>query len=319
MGFVDRLLDRSIVFSFDRSGFLRHRRDFGDPALDVDLTGKVALVTGANSGLGFASSAALARRGADVHLLCRSLERGDTARRRLRDETGSESVHLERLDVSSLEDVRRFAERFGPSRVDVLVHNAGVLPPRRIETAEGLELTWATNVVGPYLLTHLLRPRLEAAENGRVVNVSSGGMYAVRLTTSDRAWLRRRFDGVKAYAETKRAEVVLTELWAKRLWGTRVTVNAMHPGWADTPSVRTSIPGFHRVMRRRLRTWEEGADTVVWLAAAPELAKTTGGFFFDRMPAPTHLMARTVESEEARAELWARCRWDAGLDEETRR
>lgn len=302
MSLLDRALDKSIVFSFDRSGFERHRASFADPDLNVDLTGRRILVTGANGGLGFATASALAARGATVHLLCRSLERGEAARARI-----DGDVHVDRIDVSDLGDVRRFAGSFEPDHVDVLIHNAGVLPSERTITDDGLELTWATNVVGPFLLTHLLAPCLRG---GRVIHVSSGGMYPVRLTTSDTRWERRPFDGVRAYAETKRAQVVLTEQWAERL--DDVAVFAMHPGWADTPGVASSIPGFHRVMRHRLRTPEQGADTIVWLAISGE--GESGGFYFDRAEAPKHMMSRTRETPEQRAALWALCSKDAGID-----
>ncbi len=311
-GLIDRALDKSIVFSFDRSGYLRHEKRFEDPRIEVDLTGRSVLITGANSGLGFATAAGLARRNATVHMLCRSEARGAAAREKIPGTRGGQDVRLHRLDVSNLADVRRFAASFEPP-VDVLVHNAGVLPDERIETPEGLELTWATNVVGPFLLTHLLRSKLEASTDARVINVSSGGMYGASLQTADPQWRRRKFDGVNAYAETKRAEVVLTELWAERLRGTTVTVAAMHPGWADTPSVKTSIPRFHRVMRHRLRSWDEGADTIVWLAASPNVPKT-GAFFFDRRPAPTHLLPNTKETPAERDRLWSLCEEAAGLE-----
>ncbi len=309
MNVIDRLLDKSIVFSFDRSGFERHRASFADPELRVDLNGRRMLVTGANSGLGFATTRALAERGATVYILCRSLERGEAAKAEL-----SGDVHLERLDVSDLGDVRRFAESFGPDRVDVLIHNAGVLPNAKSLTPDGLELTWATNVVGPFLLTHLMRSRLAASEDARVINVSSGGMYTTRLTTSDTRWERRDFDGVQAYAETKRAEVVLTEQWAERLAPEGIAVHAMHPGWADTPGVKTSIPRFHQMTKHRLRTWEQGADTTVWLAASPEVRGVSGKFYFDRQEAPTHIVERTKETASQRDELWARCCEDAGIE-----
>jgi 1-acyl-sn-glycerol-3-phosphate acyltransferase len=147
----DAILDRSIVWSFDRSGFLRHARRFRAEDLDVDLTGRVCLVTGANSGIGRAAATALAVRGADVYLLCRDAARGEEAVNAIRRTTGSNRVHLEVVDVSDLSSIRAFAERYAPPRVDVLIHNAGVLPATRRETPQGLELTLATNVVGPVL------------------------------------------------------------------------------------------------------------------------------------------------------------------------
>ncbi|HVO24915.1 MAG TPA: SDR family NAD(P)-dependent oxidoreductase [Candidatus Margulisiibacteriota bacterium] len=188
---LDAVLDRSILFSFDRSGFLRHARNFrpGDP--DVDLTGRVCVVTGANSGIARAAATALAARGAEVWLLCRDRGRGEEAVASIRKATGNRRVHLEVVDVSHLAAVRAFVERFAPARVDVLIHNAGVLPATRQESPEGLELTLATNVIGPFLLTHLLQAKLAAATGARVIFVSSGGMYAQRLSLDDLNRIRR--------------------------------------------------------------------------------------------------------------------------------
>jgi NAD(P)-dependent dehydrogenase (short-subunit alcohol dehydrogenase family) len=132
-------------------------------------------------------------------------------------------------------------------------------------------------------------------------------MYTRRLALDDPGFAGRPYDGVVAYAETKRAQVVLAELWAERLAGTSVVVNAMHPGWADTPAVRSSLPRFHRVMRHVLRTPAEGADTVVWLVASPRGREHTGRFFFDRKPRATHLLPFTRESEAERRALWELC------------
>lgn len=309
----DAILDRSILWSFDRSGFLRHAHRFRDDDLDVDLTGRVCLITGANSGIGRAAAAALASRRADVLLLCRDRVRGEAAVNAIRRETGNDRVHLEVVDVSHLASVRAFAERYAAPRVDVLIHNAGVLPATRQETPEGLELTLATNVIGPFLLTHLLRAKLAAAGGARVIFVSSGGMYAQRLSLDDLQWTQRQFDGVTAYAQTKRMQVILTELLARRWARERITVHAMHPGWADTPAVRSSIPRFYRVMRKRLRTPEEGADTVVWLAVA-NMTMPSGRFWLDRAPQPTHVLPFTVEAPRDRARLWRTCERLAGLE-----
>ncbi len=290
MTVLDRLLDASVVFSFDRGGFERHARDFTAlPRVD----GQTVLITGANSGLGLWSARALARLGARVVLLCRDPQRGEVARAELSREG---EVELHQLDVSSLAAVRRFtAEWTRP--IDVLVNNAGVLPDRLTRTDEGHELTFATNVLGP----HLLRKGLSAhlAAGAKVITVSSGGMYPVRLSLRVLQGDVTPFDGVNAYAQTKRAEVILNELWALKD-PSRFSA-AMHPGWAETPSVRTSLPRFHAVMKGRLRTPEQGADTIVYLAVAPSLP--SGRFWFDRREAPTHLLARTQERPGDRERL----------------
>jgi NAD(P)-dependent dehydrogenase (short-subunit alcohol dehydrogenase family) len=301
------LVDPTIVFSFDRNGFRIHSLAFDPSDLDVDLAGRRAVVTGANSGIGFEAARALADLGAEVILLCRDAERGETAATRIREETGNARVRAEVCDVSSLESVRKLAAVLGDEPLHVLVHNAGGLPDERIETPEGLELCWATHVAGPHLLTKLLQPALERADDARVIWVSSGGMYTRRLNLDDPAWKKRKYDGVLAYAETKRAQVVLSELWAQRLRRHGISVSAMHPGWADTPGVQSSIPGFHRVTRAILRTPAEGADTVVWLAAAPGAAERSGRFFFDRVARRTHLIPGTEEPQKARRALWRRC------------
>ena len=308
---LDAVLDRTILFSFDRSGFLRHAGRFAPGDLDVDLTGRVCVVTGANSGIGRAAATALAARGAGVWLLCRDRGRGEEAVASIRKATGNRRVSLAVVDVSHLAAVRAFAEGFAPARVDVLIHNAGVLPATRQQNPEGLELTLATNVIGPFLLTHLLRPKLAATTGARVIFVSSGGMYSQRLSLDDLEWTQRPFDGVTAYAQTKRMQVILTGLLARRWAGAGIAVHAMHPGWADTPSVRSSIPRFWQLMRKRLRTPEEGADTIVWLAVAPALP--SGRFWFDRAPQPTQLLLFTTERPRDRARLWRTCARLAGL------
>jgi NAD(P)-dependent dehydrogenase (short-subunit alcohol dehydrogenase family) len=302
------VLDPTILFSFDRTGFLLHRTQFRADDLAVDLSGRVCLVTGANSGLGQATATALARLGADVWLLCRDAERGEAALAEMRRATRSRRLHLELVDLARQSSVREFARRFTEPRVDVLVHNAAVLPDARATTEDGIELALATNLIGPFLLTQLLLPRLRLAPAARVILVSSGGMYTQPLVVDELLAPRKgEFDGVAQYARTKRAEVVLAELWAERLNGTNMTVNSMHPGWADTPAVRTSLPRFHRVMRPLLRSAEEGADTIVWLAACPRIEGMTGLFWFDREPRRTHYVPWTRESAAERERLWQVC------------
>jgi NAD(P)-dependent dehydrogenase (short-subunit alcohol dehydrogenase family) len=302
---LDRLLDASIFFSFDRSGFRRHAAAFGPDDLEVDLSGRICLVTGANSGIGFETSLGLAERGATVWMLCRDRGRGEAALRELRRRTGSRRARLALLDVSDPGSVRDFAAGFAPARVDVLVHNAGVLPAERILTLDGHELTLATHVLGPWRLTQALLPRLRASTDPRVIFVSSGGMYTQRLSLADCEWQRRRYDGVLAYAQTKRMQVALARLLARDLPGG--TVSAMHPGWADTPAVRSSLPRFWDAMKDRLRTPAEGADTVLWLAASEAARGRSGRFWFDRAVRSPHLLPWTRESVADRAALRAFC------------
>jgi len=307
LGKLRPLLDTSPLGSFDRIGFRRHALTFDPGDLDVDLFGQRCLVTGANSGIGFETARALADLGARVVLLCRNPERGRAAVDSIKASTGNRQVELFELDMSDLSAVEAAAIELSKEPVDVLVHNAGVLPEERIETADGLELTFATHIGGPHRLTQGLRSALENAEGARVIWVSSGGMLTRRLNVEDPQWVDRTYDGVTAYAETKRAQVVLAKLWAKSFKDSNVNVNSMHPGWADTPSVSNSLPRFHRVTEAILRTPEEGADTVVWLAASAAAGGETGQFFFDRQAVRTHWIPSTRESESDRRTLWEMC------------
>ena len=301
------LLDPTIVFSFDRTGYWVHSLTFNPDDLDVDLHGRRCLVTGANSGIGFETALALADLGARVTLLCRSLVRGEEAAQRIRQQTGSQQVEVMQLDLSDLDQVAEVGAVLAQQPVDVLIHNAGVLPEERVLTPQGLEQTFATHVAGPHLLTLCLAAALSESTSGRVVWVTSGGLYTQRLDTTDLDWSERPYDGVRAYAQTKRMQLVMAELWAEVLGSDHVAVNAMHPGWADTPAVRESLPRFHAITESILRTPAEGADTVVWLAASDAGAALTGQFVFDRKPRRTVLLPGTASPEGEAGKLWQMC------------
>jgi dehydrogenase/reductase SDR family member 12 len=314
---LDTILDRTVVAGYTSAGYrIRSRAWDADDLPSMD--GRTVLVTGATSGLGVAAAERFAQLGASVRLLARSEERGERARAAVVEATGNRDVRTWLCDVSDLRDVRAFAERFtvDEPRLDVLVNNAGVLPPERALSADGNELTLATNVLGPFLLTNLLIPRLTESAPARVINVSSGGMYTQRLHVEDLQSTSERFDGPTVYARTKRAQVILTELWAQRLAGTGVVVHAMHPGWADTPGVASSLPRFHRLTGPLLRSPGQGADTIVWLGAAAEPGESSGGFWHDRRQRPTHRVPWTRETPEDRERLWHECErltgWHAG-------
>ena len=303
---IDTALDRTIAPGYSRLGLAVRRRLGTWPADPLRMDGKVVLVTGASSGLGRAAAARLARLGADVKVLTRDSDRSAKLARELAKETGGR-VGGVTCDVSDLTSVRRFTGRFAAAedRLDVLVNNAGVMPPERTETADGVELTFATHVLGPHVLIERLSPLLEAAAPSRVINVSSGGMYSQRLAIDDLQSERGSYRKNAVYAKTKRAQVVLTHEWARRLEPAGVAVQSMHPGWADTQGVRDSLPGFSKVTRGIIRDVDEGADTIVWLAASPEAQHPTGAFWHDRRVRPEHYLPRTKESPGDAARLWA--------------
>lgn len=222
-----------------------------------------------------------------------------------------------RCDLSDLDDVRALGAQLAHAhpRVHALVDNAGVLPTSRVRTRQGLELAFATNVLAGFALTEALRGSLEAAgtaeDPARIITMSSGGMYTQRL---DLRLLQDEdtnaaYDGIVAYAQTKRAQVILNGLLAAVL-GPTVACAAVHPGWARTPGVATSLPTFNRVMGPFLRSPAEGADTMVWLVASmASLAHLKQGqrFFRERAPRPEHLRAGTREDDATRRALWELC------------
>jgi NAD(P)-dependent dehydrogenase (short-subunit alcohol dehydrogenase family) len=302
---VDTALDRSVV-GYTRLGYAVRSRGWESPG-DQPLAGRVVAITGATSGIGLAAAELLARGGARVILLVRDLERGGRAKAELTARVGGAEVHLYRCDLASLDSVRRCAATLTEElpALDVLVNNAGVLTAQRELSEDGIELCLATNVIGPFLLTAQLVPLLTRSGAGRVITVSSGGMYAARLHLEDLQLEREHFDGVRAYARSKRAEVVLNELWAERLETDGVACHAMHPGWVETPGLSASLPRFRRALRPLLRTPEQGADTIAWLARAASLG--TGGFWHDRRRRPTHYLPWTRESAKDRDRLWKEC------------
>lgn len=313
------VFDGLVAPAYGRPGFVARRATWDPQALDVDLRGRTYLVTGASTGLGLATATGLCARGATVHIVGRDATRGEQALATLRAVAGPspvDRVHLHLADLALLREVRGLAARIdgAVARLDGLVNNAGVLLNQREETSEGLERTFATNVLSPFLLTHLLVPKLARAAPARVVVVSSGGMYSQRLDVDDLQQRKAPYDGVRAYAQAKRAEVLLTERAAACLSQRGIIAQAMHPGWADTPGVRTSLPRFHELTRRFLRSSEEGADTILWLLLAPEALAGPGRFWFDRMARRAHLPLLRTRSSAADVELlWQECHRLCGL------
>ena len=312
---ADALLDRTLI-GYSNIGYALRRAWWPPDPAHGALEGATAVVTGAKTGLGKAAAIGLARLGANVRIAVRDRPGGEAAARGIERAVPGANVLVDMCDVSLLGSVREFAARID-APVHVLVHNAGVMPPERRETPEGNELMLATHVLGPHLMTALLQPALGQAAHASVIWVSSGGMYGQRLAAHDMQCRAGPYRPAIGYARTKRMQVVLARLWAGRLTASGVSSDAMHPGWSDTPGVATSLPRFRTLMRPLLRTPQQGADTIVWLAATRvnREPRETGLFWHDRTPRPEHYLRSTVESAGDREALWQACQTLTGLSD----
>ncbi|QWC85427.1 SDR family NAD(P)-dependent oxidoreductase [Nocardioidaceae bacterium] len=305
-GLADRLLDLTIAPGYTRVGMTLRRTWWPeDPAPDA-LAGRTVAVTGSNSGLGEATALGLARLGARVLMLCRTMDKAEAAKRRIEAKVPGADLVLIETDVADLDAVEQVAEKVlaVTDTLHALVHNAGVMPPERSTSPQDHEMTLAVHVLGPHKLTYLLRHALAADGDGRVVWMSSGGMYSQKLREDDLQFTDGEYDGVTAYARTKRMQVHLAERWARELADLGVSVHSAHPGWADTPGVQDSLPGFYKITKPFLRDAAEGADTVVWLAASPRAGEVSGEFWQDRAPRPTAYLGLNQPSADQTASLW---------------
>ena len=277
---------------------------------DVDLSGKTIIVTGANSGIGKFAPRGLARMGASVIMVARSRERGEKALKELQTATASNSVRLMLCDLSSQVSIREFAAAFESEndRLDVLLNNAGSNYFKRHESVDGLELTFALNHMGYFVMTNLLLNIIKASAPARIVNVSSDEHRVDRIAFDD---LQREQDyGTNVYAETKLMNVLFTYELARRLEGTGVTVNTMHPGFSRTNFGRrdNGFLGKFFVPVASLfgRSPERGAETATYLASSPEVDGVTGKYFVDKQAVPSvdlsydeAVQARMWEASEA--------------------
>lgn len=252
----------------------------------------VILVTGATDGLGRRVALKLAIRGAAVLLHGRSEERLKAAIEEMYEETGNENLGSYLADLSSLAEVRALAERVSSDhdRLDVLVNNAGVISPERRESEDGFELTFAVNYLAHFMLTNLLLPLLR--DSARIVNVASAGQSPIDF---DDVMLERSYDSMRAYGQSKLAQIMFTFSLAERLGDTGVTVNALHP--ASLMNTKMVLETFGYTMS----TVEEGTDATVRLAVSPELKEVTGRYFDGRREGRAN---RQAHDAEARERLW---------------
>ncbi|MEE2785878.1 MAG: SDR family NAD(P)-dependent oxidoreductase, partial [Myxococcota bacterium] len=289
---------------YDRSGYVRHAQGFTTSDLDVDLSGRHWVVTGANSGIGWATAKALAERGAHVTLICRSEPRAADAVEQIKANHGEASLAVIIADLAVLSDVRSACRALvGP--IHGIVFNAGNMVHRYQTTPEGFEVITALHVIGPLAMAQALEAQLIAGAREcpvRCIFVASGGMYTQRISQQALEPGSTGYDGTVHYARTKRGQVVLAEYLHAQLSQSGISVHAMHPGWVDTPAVRRAMPVFYRMTQPILRRPSQGADTVIWLccAATGEIDRASG-FWFDRQRVPTHAFRRTDNDQDDKA------------------
>ncbi len=268
------------------------------------MEGKVILITGGTSGIGKAAATALAAMGAEVVVTGRNRERGQAAVEEVRHRSGNERVSLMLADLSVQAEVRRLAEDFRErhDRLDVLVNNAGLIQSRRTETPDGLEMTIAVNHLAAFLLTNLLLDLLKNSAPSRVITVSSEARRGASIDFDD-LQSERRYRGFPVYGMTKKANILFTYELAERLEGSGVVANCLHPGAVSTnfaQNNRGPIALFFRLFKPFMRSPEQGADTLVYLASAPETGELNGKYLTDRK----EVSPAEPRNEAAQKRLW---------------
>lgn len=296
---------------FTRFGYVTGQRSW--LPMSERLEGRHVLVTGANSGIGLATAIDLASAGAALTLVVRNQAKADQTAALIAAETGRTDIIFELADLSLIRDTEALINRLIASNrgIDALVNNAGALFNEHTFTDEGLEQSYALLLLSPWRLTEGLKPLFIGTSGpARVINVVSGGMYAERLNLKRLNVSADGYRGARVYAQCKRALSVLTEEWAERWKQDNIVVNAMHPGWSDTPGVQKSLPLFRKITKLVLRSHKEGADTIVWMVQSDQAGLSTGKLFLDREPRSTYLLGNNVETPEARAGLEAKIQSD---------
>ncbi len=279
------------VALFAKGGFQKAKKHWNP--VSENIRDRHIVITGATSGIGLAVAFRLAHKHASLTIVARNKTKANQVRKQIIEATGNENINIEIADMSLIREVKNLAQRMidNGTKIDVLINNAGALFNPRQETEEGIEKSFALLLLGPYAFTKMLIPLLEKSNNGRVINVSSGGMYTQPLQLSDIESKKGKYSGSIAYARAKRGLVSITNYWATEY--PNIAFNSMHPGWVDTQGVVDALPTFYKLMKNVLRTPEQGADTIVWLAAAKEAGKVSGKFWLDRIPHTMNLFSKT--------------------------
>ena len=284
------ILDKSVVFSFDKTGYLRHKAKFKEDLSQKTLANKISLVTGGTSGIGGEVSKELSSLGSKVFVTGRNKQKGNYF------EKTNLNVSFHALDMANWTDLDDFCKN--SDCYDYIVLNAGGMPEKLVLNDFDLEHQCASQLLGHYFLIYLLSEYGKINKNARIIWVSSGGMYLKKLDV-DSLFLNQEYDKVATYANVKRAQITLVEEICKQDRWKNFQIITMHPGWVATTGLKDSLPGLFSMMKNRLRDLEEGADTIIWLLLTKVNLKS-GGFYFDRKITSPYLSNSFNPSREQR-------------------
>jgi len=274
------------------------------------MQGKICLVTGANSGIGKATALGLAQMGATVVMVCRDRTKGEAAQRVVKAKSGNDSVDLLLADLSSQQSIRQLAQDFKQryTQLHVLINNAGVYNFTRRETVDELEMTFAVNVLAPFLLTNLLLDVIKASAPSRIINVSSDSHEAGYINLDD-LQSKKSYRAMRTYGQSKLALILITYELARQLQGTGVTVNCLHPGFVATNIAQGNLPPIARTLAKFILSFfgvspEEGAKTSIYLASSPDVEGVTGKYFVKSVPKQSTPISY---DESLQQRLWDEC------------
>ena len=268
---------------------------------------KICIVTGANSGIGKITALELAKLGVTVVMLCRDKSRGEEAQSEIKTESENESIDLMLADLSSQYSIRQFASDYQNKydKLHVLINNAGVNLSKRYETVDGIERVFAINTLAPFLLSNLLLKTLKNSIPARIINVASG--VQSKSINFDNLQSKKYFRSWKAYSRSKTALILITYEFARRLSGSGITVNCLHPGFTKTNITRTYkgiIKFFTKIIFSFAKSPEEGAKTSIYLASSPEVEGVSGKYFINKKEAKSKDI--TYDTSVAK-KLWDVC------------
>jgi retinol dehydrogenase-14 len=275
------------------------------------MDGRVCLITGATSGIGKATAMGLANMGAGVVMVGRDRGRGEAALAEIEEGSPNASVELMLADLSSQEEIHRLADEFKEAypRLDVLINNAGVIRSKRVTTADGLEMTFAVNHLAHFLLTNLLLDVLKANAPSRIINVASGEQRNGTIDFDDLQG-EKEYKTAKAYGQSKLANVLFTYELSRRLQGTGVSVNCLHPGAGVRTNLGSGVSGVFgftvRALTPLMKSPEKGAETSIYLASSSEVEGLSGGYFVKK--------AEARSSDASYDERLARRLWEVSAD-----